>query len=330
MEGHVPLHGAGMCLTFGRMCPCAHLIIALTYLCCRSHLQEATGINAEKNFKFDKIVNDPTDACFGATDVFSFGVMLYIMFTRSPKWFKDEGRPPLPTTKGDDGKPAEDMQQVAKWYFNGERPVFDDLQASDRLFDSFPPLLRLLIEGCWAGKQADRLRFKEIESLLTDASIGWLDMPEAKPVVSFDDWLATNGMEDKKEGLHEYDVREGKDPLGKLVEMMQDEEEDFKDMIEDVLEDDDGAQASFRAAVSELVCASTAGASGDSAVADDGAARLRLVSMLPKSSTEELLATKDEQVATLKEEMAAQVATLKEEMAVLRAQLERLEGVPPQ
>ena len=45
--------------------------------------------------------------------------------------------------------------------------------------------------------------------------------------------------------------------------------------------------------------------------------------MLPKSRTEELLATKDEEVATLKEEMAV----LKEH---LRAQLEILEGVPPQ
>ena len=45
--------------------------------------------------------------------------------------------------------------------------------------------------------------------------------------------------------------------------------------------------------------------------------------MLPKSRTEELLATKDEQVATLKEEMAV----LKEQ---LRAQLDILEGVPPQ
>ena len=45
--------------------------------------------------------------------------------------------------------------------------------------------------------------------------------------------------------------------------------------------------------------------------------------MLPKSRTEELLATKAEEVATLKEEMAV----LKEH---LRAQLEILEGVPPQ
>ena len=164
MEGHVPLHGTGMLASLHVHLSCAHLITAGRTLCCCSYPQEATGINAEKDFKFGRIVTDPSDACFGATDVFSFGVMLYIMFTRSPKWYKDEGRPPLPTTKGDDGKPAEDMQQVAKWYFNGERPVFDDLQASDRLFDSFPPLLRLLIEGCWAGKQVDRLRFEEMRA----------------------------------------------------------------------------------------------------------------------------------------------------------------------
>jgi hypothetical protein len=298
-------------------------------MCCRSRPQEATGINAEKGFKFGKIVTDPSELRFGATDVFSFGMTLYIMFTRSPTWFKDEGRPPLPTTKSDDGKPAEDMQQVAKWYFNSERPVFDDLQASDRLFDSFPPLLRLLIEGCWAGKQTDRLRFSEIESLLRDASLDWLDTPE--PAVSFDDWLAKNGLQDKKDGLHGYDIREGEDPLGKLVEMMQDEEDDFKDMIEDVLEDDDDAQAKFRAAVSELACASTAGGSGDSAVAADGAARVWLVSMLPKSSTEGLLAAKDEELALQAKEtavMSEQMALQAKEMARLRGR-SPMEGTPP-
>jgi hypothetical protein len=299
-------------------------------LCCRSRPQEATGINAEKGFKFGKIVTDPSELRFGATDVFSFGMTLYIIFTRSPRWFTDEGRPPLPTTKGDDGKPAEDMQQVAKWYFNGARPVFDGLQASDRLFDSFPPLLRLLIEGCWAGKQADRLRFEEIESLLSDASLGWLDVPEVEvepeATESYDDWLAKNGLQDKKDGLHEYDIREGEDPLGKLVEMMQDEEDDFKDMIEDVLEDDDDAQTKFRAAVSEL-----AGGSGDSAVAADGAARVWLVSMLPKSSTEGLLAAKDEELALQAKQMEAmseQMALQAKEMARLRGR-SPMEGTPP-
>ena len=277
--------------------------------------QEAAGINVEKGFKFGKIVTNPSDTCFGATDVFSFGVMLYVMFTCSPMWFNDEGRHPLPTMPGDDGNPVKNMKQVAIWYFNGERPVFDDLQASDRLFDSFPPLLRLLIEGCWAGKQADRLRFEEIESLLTNASLGWLVMPEAKPVVSFDDWVATNGLEEKKDELHEYDVRGGEDPLGKLVEMMQGEEKDFKDMIEDVFEDDEDAQASFRAAVSEL----------GSSPADDGAARARLVSMLPTSSTEELLAAKDQQLVV----QANEIAAMKEEMARLRGRSPMEEGTPP-
>eukprot|EP01046_Picozoa_sp_COSAG06_P075392 COSAG06_NODE_23527_length_689_cov_0.800000_2_plen_55_part_01 len=43
----------------------------------------------------------PAEDCFGATDVFSFGLMLYVMFTRSPLWFDDEGRDPgVATIKG--------------------------------------------------------------------------------------------------------------------------------------------------------------------------------------------------------------------------------------
>ena len=91
--------------------------------------------------------------------------MLYVMFTRSPLWFDDEGRDPgVATVKG---VKMQDMKKVATWYYEGMRPSFDDLQAPHRLFDSFPPMLRLLIEGCWAGKQTDRLRFSEIETLLS-------------------------------------------------------------------------------------------------------------------------------------------------------------------
>ena len=249
--------------------------------------------------------------------------MLYIMFTRSPKWFNNEGRPPLPTTQGDDGKPAEDMKQVAKWYFNGQRPVFGDLQASDRLFDSFPPLLRLLIEGCWAGKQADRLHFKEIESLL-DASLGWLDMPEPKPKESYDDWLANLGLHNYKDELAHCGLDEG-------LELQQLREMDDSDLNDDILSDedlglDDDAKTRFRVAVSELASSSTVGASSDSVVTDDGPSRMRLVSMLPKSGTEELLAAKDDELAT----QARQLAQKDEELEQLRAQLERLDGVPPQ
>ena len=267
--------------------------------------------------------------------------MLYIMFTRSPKWFNNEGRPPLPTTQGDDGKPAEDMKQVAKWYFNGQRPVFGDLQASDRLFDSFPPLLRLLIEGCWAGKQADRLHFKEIESLL-DASLGWLDMPEPKPKESYDDWLANLGLHNYKDELAHCGLDEG-------LELQQLREMDDSDLNDDILSDedlglDDDAKTRFRVAVSELASSSTAGASSDSAVADDGPARMRLVSLLPKSGTEKLLAAKDEELARQMEDQAKETAAKDEanaanaeeiaekdkELKQLRAQLQRLEGVPPQ
>ena len=39
----------------------------------------------------------------------------------------------------------------------------------------------------------------------------------------------------KKDELYEYDVREGKGPLEKLVELLTEEEEDFVDMLEDLL-----------------------------------------------------------------------------------------------
>ena len=68
----------------------------------------------------------------------------------------------------------------------------------------------------------------------------------------YGDWLSELGLTDKKDELHEYDIREGEDPLVKLVEMLQDEEQDFNDMLEDVLEDDDDAQGKFRRAVEAL------------------------------------------------------------------------------
>ena len=70
----------------------------------------------------------------------------------------------------------------------------------------------------------------------------------------YDTWLSSLKIVDKKQDLHDYDIREGKDPLGKLVEMMQDEEEDFEEMVEDLFADDADGQATsrFRAEVQAL------------------------------------------------------------------------------
>jgi hypothetical protein len=251
------------------------------------HPQEATGLNAQQQYPFGRIVtssqapphpdgegkelveeatSDGCDYdCFGATDVFSFGVMLYIMFTRSPLWFEDEGLDPGAVTIK--GTVQQDMKQVARWYFNGKRPSFDNLKAPHRLFDSFPPMLRLLIEGCWAGQQSDRLRFSEIEALLSNRqqSIAWLEPPQAQ---SYDDWLGSIGEEEggvlsRKDDLAEYVDEfvvagvENASELEKLVAMLQEEQEkemeDLTDMLEDVFDGDDDTQASFRAAIETLL-----------------------------------------------------------------------------
>ena len=198
-------------------------------------------MNAEKGYPKGRIATEREEPLFGASDSFSFGVMLLIMMTRDARWFETDGLQ-LPSIIGKDGKPQEDMKTVATWYFNGKRPQFEA---------SFPPLLRLLIEGCWGDKQSDRLRFSEIEALLLlqqDGTIDWLRVDAAAPVVSFDEWLADVGIEDSKDELYEYDVREGKAPLEKLVELMTEEEEDFAEMLDDLFAEDDVMQTAFRAA----------------------------------------------------------------------------------
>ena len=98
-------------------------------------------------------------------------------------------------------------------------------------------------------------------------SEGLLDaaFDQAEPVpetdTSYDDWLASLNIQDKKQELHDYDIREGQDPLGTLVEMLVQESaqgveeyEDFTDMVEgDLFEDDPDAQNEFRAAVGLLL-----------------------------------------------------------------------------
>ena len=101
-------------------------------------------MNGEKGYPKGRIATKREQPLFGASDSFSFGVMLLIMMTRDARWFETDGLQ-LPSIIGKDGKPHEDMKTVATWYFNGKRPQFEA---------SFPPLLQLLIEGCWGDKQS--------------------------------------------------------------------------------------------------------------------------------------------------------------------------------
>ena len=283
---------------------------------------EATGMNAETGYPKGHIAlkmkkdNGQDDPLFGASDTFSFGVMLFIMMTREARWFETDGLE-LPSFINKQGKPEEDMKTVARWYFNGKRPQFEG---------GFPPLLRLLIEGCWADSQSDRLRFVDIEALLKNGEIDWLAVPPAVEAETYDGWLERVGVADKKDELYEYDVREGKGPLEKLVEQLTEEAEDFADMLEDLFEDEEEMQASFREAVGQLTEAHqpTAAAGGDGGAGDSGAAlasvlpaavissrqfsdartpKEKLLALLPKSEHELQLAAKDEQLAQLQAQL---------------------------
>eukprot|EP01046_Picozoa_sp_COSAG06_P048669 COSAG06_NODE_7322_length_2546_cov_2.143032_1_plen_132_part_10 len=70
---------------------------------------EATGMNAEKGYPKGRIATKREEPLFGASDIFSFGVMLLIMMTRDARWFETDGLQ-LPSIIGKDGKPQEDMK----------------------------------------------------------------------------------------------------------------------------------------------------------------------------------------------------------------------------
>ena len=271
---------------------------------------EATGLNAEKGYPKGSIVTEPANPLFGASDSFSFGLMFFFMITRDERWYRADGLE-LPSVINKEGKPEEDMQTIARWYYHGNRPQFAD---------DFPPILRLLIEGCWADKQFDRLCFSEIVALLQDETIGWLHVAEAAtPEETYTAWLTRMGVADKKEELHEYDVREGEDPLGKLVEQMTEEAEDFAEMLGDLFTDDSEMQATFTAAVEVLCRASPS--NPDASVAEERqhiTARQELLAKLPARSLEEQLEQKSAQLA----EAEVQLLNSKEEIAQLRAQLQ--------
>jgi hypothetical protein len=204
-------------------------------------------------------------------------------------------------------------RRICRQSRDGKRPQFEA---------SFPPLLRLLIEGCWSEKQSERLRFDEILALLTDPNLDWLKPPQVEPMESYENWLSRVGVSDKKKALHEYDVREGKDPLGRLVEQLVEEEEDFTEMLEDLFEGDEEMQAKFTA---EVVALSTPGgqAPGAEDHQDVQTAQQQLLAMLPKTGLEEQLAQAMEELRTkdmMLEENAAELRLKNAELALSRTQ----------
>ena len=205
---------------------------------------EATQLNKDDGEQFGQL--GPK------ADVFSFGIMVWMIFARKYRWFEDEStlsgfRPgfQMPTTTGKDGKHQEDMKQVARWYYLGHRPGFDGL--------SFPPKLVILVEACWAAKQSDRPPFSDVLRVMESSAAQLLERepePESEPEITYGEFLAQLGMQDQKELLAEF----LSEPGAELVELKQMSLEDLDD---DILQDSDlgldgKTQAHFRAAVQAL------------------------------------------------------------------------------
>jgi serine/threonine protein kinase len=202
------------------------------------------------------------------SDVFSFGLMLWEMISRARVYtacWSDDAT--APTIRGKDGKPEVNVPLIAKQLADGWRPerpencpnhmwllmqacwTHDNVKGKDARPQAYP--LSLVIKLIRARRTLER--YIPAQEVVHDTSYS-SSTSLASSNDLYDTWLSSLKIVDKKQDLHDYDIREGKDPLGKLVEMMQDEEEDFEEMVEDLFADDADGQATsrFRAEVQAL------------------------------------------------------------------------------
>ena len=108
-----------------------------------------------------------------------------------------------------------------------------------------------------------KIQSKEhVLELPTEAAV---DDAAKQALISFDDFLSQLGMQEKKDALEEWDIKEKPSeesaelgPLEKLQDMLKEEREaeneDFADMVEDIFNaDEEESRTAFRAAVEQLL-----------------------------------------------------------------------------
>jgi hypothetical protein len=200
--------------------------------------------------------------CF-ASDVFSFALVVWeLLVQRRIYTAMATIDPELHYTEDAQGNKSTDVELVARRFAeDGERPA---IRAGD-----CPVVLEELIRACWVGDVQMRPTFAQMKQCLPlddwaadggsaaaaepEPASESAPAPEAGP---FGVWLAALGIEDKKGELDEWDVKEDKDPLGKLVEMLKEEagdgSEDLQEMVEDLFDGDEAMQGKFRSAVVKL------------------------------------------------------------------------------
>jgi hypothetical protein len=194
-------------------------------------------------------------------------MMLWEMLARVRIYTAFPGVADIPKPDG-----TANVELVAARIANGQRPSAPE---------GCPALLFKVMQACCVRKMSARPTAPRLLDAMKAlrASAGALDAPEPEPEPeaadspSFDDWLRSLDIQDKKDELAEWDIREDEGPLGKLAEMLreevEEEVEDLQDMLVDLFgQEDEDAQRTFRAAVQKLSEQATEAAAAE---AEEGA-----------------------------------------------------------
>jgi serine/threonine protein kinase len=249
---------------------------------------EATGLNVERGYEKGRVcarasdasegVDGVKDSIFGASDWFSFGIVVWEMWTKQlphngmglafseemieQVWVNETGEEDRSLKPGDytaqarstmkkhpltnsAGQWTEDLRAIAKAYYNGNRPAIPA---------DCPVLLSKLMAACWQDRQQDRPKSFFMQRLAYQDDRGMSEEPViarwlAPPELPYDAFLRKVRLADRKEELADY---LGKDT--ELTELAQMDEDDLSsDILDDVdLDFDEDTKERFRAAVSEL------------------------------------------------------------------------------
>ena len=327
---------------------------------------ECTGLNSEeKDYPKGRVCAQPNkeaaDSKFGASDWFSFSIMLWEMVTQQLPhtglglatddeghleqrvWVDSNGKEKRDVKRGSEpaggGEWKEDYRAVATAYYNGNRPSIPD---------DCPTLLAALMVACWQDKQQDRPSSSFMARLADEDQLPverWLEAPQPLQELTYESFLAGLGMEDRKGDLADYLSKPGAE-LTELIQM------DEQDLDEDILEDgdlgfDEEMKARFRAAVAELkqsgadpAGGQAGGAAASGATADAGgsggacAALEALLDLPADAQTQAIKAVEAERDAALSardalvSERDAERDAALSEIAELKARLAAFEGTP--
>ena len=210
------------------------------------------------------------------SDIFSLGMMLWEMVARKriysvfPGFFSDDSAPTVISPKT--GTKEIDVAQIAERLAVKQQRPPAAWTGSDDLEHHCPDLLYKLMQACWVPEMPKRPTAGDVLSMLR--KLPSFEEQQAKPELTYDDFLAQLGLGDRKEDLADY--LEEDQELRDLTQMDED------DLNDDILDDkdlgmDDDVKDKFREAVAALRtgAAPAAEKGGSPAGGDDAAVKMR-------------------------------------------------------